>query len=178
MIASNDWASQNYTRNARIVSRNRGRVNPLASETLDSASAMVCQAMWANERPMVGKGYLVSDDVVAGSDGDQFSVLEEDFVHKIKSSNVKFTRGSYGEVSITLKRCSQNPSASSTDGRLRYSLAAVKTIKNVITNRNYSDNNFGGFHHTFSQQRKQEKISTVVLNEILALRLLRSRASR
>jgi serine/threonine protein kinase len=141
--------------------------------------------MMAHKRPREGEGDArVFDESIGDEDADAdesesesdnrlrfrlLSLFGEDTVHEIGDGITTFARGGFGELSIALKSRSQSPS-----GKDLYSFAAVKTIHNAITNGggNSRNNHFGGFGRSSSSQQQQQQLSSDVLNEILALRLL------
>lgn len=130
--------------------------------------------MMAHKRPRDGdedhRGYndgIGNDD--GGASGNRLlSLFGRDAIHEIETGKTTFARGGFGELSIALKsRCHGAISSSSRNSRNNlYSFVAVKTIHNAITN-----NGRVGINNQH-QSKKQQQLSSEVLNELLALRLL------
>lgn len=114
---------------------------------------------------------FVGDGIGGCGCGDRFlSLFGKDAIHEIGGGNPMFARGGFGELSVALK---SRKGAPSTDGEknLQYSFAAVKTIHNAMTGGSNNNNRFGSFGQA-SEQEQSKELSSDVVNELLALRLL------
>ena len=150
--------------------------------------------MMAHKRPREGEGDArVSEESIGDAHADEnesesesghrtfrlLSLFGEETVHEIGGGNTIFARGGFGELSIALKSRRQSPSGTK-DDLLYYSFVAVKTIHSAIANgggnngRSNHFGGFGGFGGSSSSQQQQQQLSSEVLNELLALRLLQS----
>ena len=116
------------------------------------------------------------------------SPFGQDDIHEIKGENSTFARGTFGELSLAIKgsntgTCSSDsgsgisssnssqPTTLSGKSSLKYSLVAVKKIRNALTDGGNQGHIFGQ-SQSQSHQPRQQRLANEVFNELLAIKLL------